>query len=120
MRRKGKVFAELSDLLQVQLCMRDMKRYAKFHNDGKISPLIPSQTSGAILNFFLLMVLNPEAQRRAQEEIDRVIGHLPVQEDAKDVPYLQAVIQELHRLHVLSPMAAPHAATKDVEVGLFP
>ena len=70
--------------------------------------------------FVWLMVKYPAVQKKAQEEIDRVIGHLPVQEDAKDVPYLQAVVQELHRLHVLSPMAAPHAATKDVEVGLFP
>ena len=70
--------------------------------------------------FVWLMVKYPAVQKKAQEEIDRVIGHLPVQEDAKDVPYLQAVIQELHRLHVLSPMAAPHAASEDVEVGLFP
>ena len=68
--------------------------------------------------FVWLMIKYPAVQKKAQEEIDRVIGHLPVQEDAKDVPYLQAVIQELHRLHVLSPMAAPHAASKDVEASL--
>ncbi|KAI5827795.1 cytochrome P450 [Schizophyllum commune Tattone D] len=74
-----------------------------------------TDTTATTLQMFVwLMVKYPAVQKKAQEEIDRVIGHLPVQEDAKDVPYLQAVIQELHRLHVLSPMAAPHAATKDV------
>ena len=69
--------------------------------------------------FVWLMVKHPAVQKKAQEEIDGVIGRLPVQEDAKDLPYLQAVIQELHRLHVLLPMAAPHAASEDVEARLL-
>ena len=62
------------------------------------------------------MVKYPEVQRKAQEEIDRVVGRLPVQQDAEDLPYLQAVIKELHRLYVILPMGVPHAASEDVEV----
>ncbi|KAL1677857.1 cytochrome P450 [Schizophyllum commune] len=75
-----------------------------------------TDTTATTLQMFVwLMVKYPEVQRKAQEEIDRVVGRLPEQEDAKNLPYLQAVIQELHRLHVLLPMAAPHAASEDVE-----
>ncbi|KAL1704617.1 cytochrome P450 [Schizophyllum commune] len=77
-------------------------------------------TATTLQMFVWLMVKYPAVQKKAQEEIDRVIGYLPVQEDAKDVPYLQAVIQELHRLHVLLPMAAPHAASEDFDGYIIP
>ncbi|KAL1719677.1 cytochrome P450 [Schizophyllum commune] len=66
-----------------------------------------------------LMVKYPEMQKKAQEEIDRVVGRLPAHEDAKDLPYLQAVIKELHRMYVILPMGVPHAASEDVEVSRF-
>ena len=63
-----------------------------------------------------LMAKYPEMQKKAQEEIDRVVGRLPVYQDAEELPYLQALIKELHRLYVILPMAVPHAAAEDVEV----
>ncbi|KAI5896382.1 cytochrome P450 [Schizophyllum commune H4-8] len=72
-------------------------------------------TATALQMFVWLMAKYPEVQKKAQQEIDRVVERLPGQKDARNMPYLQAVIQELHRLHVLAPMAAPHAASEDVE-----
>ena len=45
------------------------------------------------------MVLNPEAQAAAQEEIDRVIGRdrLPGIEDKEYLPRVLAMIQEVLR-----------------------
>ncbi|KAL1663426.1 cytochrome P450 [Schizophyllum commune] len=79
-----------------------------------------TDTTATTLHVFVwLMVKYPEVQKKAQEEIDRVVGRLPVHEDAQDLPYLQAVIKELHRLFVILPMGVPHAASEDVEVSRF-
>ena len=45
------------------------------------------------------MVLYPEAMRKAQAEIDAVVGRsrLPNFDDRKDLPYVQAMIREVFR-----------------------
>jgi len=45
------------------------------------------------------MVLNPECQLRAQEEIDVVIGseRLPEFDDRSSLPYIECVLQETLR-----------------------
>lgn len=49
--------------------------------------------------FFLAMLAYPEVQRKAQEEIDRVVGNgrLPTLEDRKNLPYVDAVVNEAFR-----------------------
>ena len=45
------------------------------------------------------MILYPDVQRKAQEELDRVIGEdrLPGFEDRKNLPYVNALCKEIHR-----------------------
>ncbi len=45
------------------------------------------------------MVLHPKVFKKAQSEIDTVIGtsRLPSFDDMASLPYLDAVIRELHR-----------------------
>jgi len=45
------------------------------------------------------MLTHPEAQDKAQEEIDRVIGHerLPDFEDRPSLPYINAILSEVLR-----------------------
>lgn len=52
-----------------------------------------------LTSFLLCMVRNPAVFKRAQEEIDAVIGHdrLPDLEDRASLPYLDCVIKELYR-----------------------
>ncbi len=52
-----------------------------------------------ILTFVLAAVRNPEAVRRVQEEIDRMIGRerLPDFGDRASLPYLDAFLEELYR-----------------------
>jgi len=63
----------------------------------------------------LAMVLYPEVQKRAQEEIDRVLGqgHLPQFEDEDALPYLKAMRYELLRWNPPAPLAVPHRLTED-------
>lgn len=52
-----------------------------------------------LAHFVLAMMLNPSIQRKAQEELDRVVGphRLPVPEDEPDLPYLTAILREVMR-----------------------
>jgi len=52
------------------------------------------------------MSLYPEVQRKAQEEIDRVIGHdrLPNAQDRMDLPYIGAIMREVMRLNPVTPL----------------
>uniref|UniRef100_A0A0W0G6J3 Putative cytochrome P450 n=1 Tax=Moniliophthora roreri TaxID=221103 RepID=A0A0W0G6J3_MONRR len=75
-----------------------------------------SETTSSFLRYLiLLLVAFPEVQRKAQEEIDRVIGRnrLPTAEDFKNLPYIQALIKETHRFHPVGPLAVPHATLTD-------
>lgn len=56
-------------------------------------------TSAVLFSFFLAMVLSPDVQKSAQEEIDRVVGQsrLPSFEDKASLPYVQAMVQETLR-----------------------
>ena len=64
------------------------------------------QTAGTLLTFVYLMMNHPEVQRRAQAEIDRVIGRqrLPVFEDRASLPYLDAVLRETMRWYPVAPI----------------
>jgi len=61
------------------------------------------------------MTLFPEVQRKAQEEIDRVVGQgrLPSFEDRENLPYIDAVVKEALRWHPVAPLGLPHVSTED-------
>ena len=54
------------------------------------------------------MVLNQDAQERAQAEIDAVIGtdRLPTYEDRPKLPYVEALVWEVLRWHVVGPLGS--------------
>ena len=56
------------------------------------------------------MVLYPEFQRKAQEEIDRVIGNdrFPTFVDQANLPYLDAVVKEVLRWAPVGPLGGFH------------
>jgi len=64
------------------------------------------------------MVLHPKVQRKAQEEMDAVIGshRLPKISDRNSLPYLDAIIKEVLRWASVSPMALPHATGEEDKV----
>jgi cytochrome P450 len=56
-------------------------------------------TVGAVVSFFLAMLIYPDVQAKAQAEVDRVVGkdRLPQLEDAEHLPYVQAIASECLR-----------------------
>ncbi|THV01861.1 cytochrome P450 [Dendrothele bispora CBS 962.96] len=74
------------------------------------------ETSTSTLQWFLYsMLLFPETQTRAQEELDRVVGRSrpPSFPDIKHLPYIQALVKEVLRWKPPAPLGIPHAVTED-------
>ncbi|KAK0486576.1 cytochrome P450 [Armillaria novae-zelandiae] len=72
-------------------------------------------TVSVLCTFILAMLANPEAQRKAQDEIDTVLGpgELPQFADEVSLPYVSAVVKEVLRWKNVTPMGIPHALTSD-------
>ena len=96
------------------------------------------ETWATILIFVLALVLHPECQAKAQEEMDRVLGgvRLPQFEDRASLPYMEWLLQETYRWHNAAPMGecldifqgllsflssgVPHRSTEDdIYEGMF-
>ncbi|KAF9451150.1 cytochrome P450 [Macrolepiota fuliginosa MF-IS2] len=82
-----------------------------------------SETSVAATMTFVLAMLNyPDIQRKAQEEVDSVVGpdRLPDFSDRPRLPYLLAIIKEVLRWNPIVPMSLPHMTTEeDVYEGYY-
>ncbi|EGO01616.1 hypothetical protein SERLA73DRAFT_166166 [Serpula lacrymans var. lacrymans S7.3] len=72
-------------------------------------------TVSAIYSLYLAMQLYPEVQRKAQAEIDAVVGNdrLPTFADRESLPYVEALAKEVLRWNVVVPLAVPHRVTED-------
>ncbi|KAA1470221.1 cytochrome P450 [Dentipellis sp. KUC8613] len=72
-------------------------------------------TLATLTSFIMAMAHSPDAQRKAQEEIDAVIGNdrLPTLDDRPDIPYLEAFIKEVYRWACPLAIAIPHAVIQD-------
>ncbi|KAJ3925808.1 MAG: cytochrome P450 [Lentinula lateritia] len=79
----------------------------------------------ALRTFLLAMMCFPEAQRAAQEELDRVLGgkRLPDYQDVDDphtLPYVRGIILECLRWQTVVPLAVPHLVdTEDTYKGYY-
>lgn len=65
----------------------------------------------------IALILFPEVQKKAREEIDAVVGdsRLPGFEDRDKLPYIAAVMKEALRWHTVVPMGLVHVADEDLE-----
>ena len=59
------------------------------------------------------MALHPEVQRKAQAEIDAVVGpnRLPDFQDRPSLPYINAVVKESSRWNLVTPLGRPFVIT---------
>ncbi|THH19224.1 hypothetical protein EUX98_g8816 [Antrodiella citrinella] len=65
--------------------------------------------------FLLAMAMFPDAQKKAQAELDRVVGpnRLPEFEDIENMPYIRATVMETSRWLPVVPFGVPHAVIAD-------
>ncbi|KAK6436231.1 hypothetical protein LTR95_007574 [Oleoguttula sp. CCFEE 5521] len=72
-------------------------------------------TSSTLLSFILAMVKHPEVLRKAQAEVDALVGdsHSPTYEDTEHLPYIRAIVDETLRWRPAVPAAFPHVLTQD-------
>ncbi|KAJ8462273.1 hypothetical protein ONZ51_g11006 [Trametes cubensis] len=96
------------------------------HNVGDSDKLIKETASSAfhagadalaatLHAFICAMVLNPEVQVVAQEELDRVVGRarLPEHSDRPSLPYVEAILKETYRWYNPVPLGVAHRCTED-------
>ncbi|KAK6995986.1 putative cytochrome P450 [Favolaschia claudopus] len=74
-------------------------------------------TSSFLQGLVLALVAHPEAQKKAQEEIDSIVGaqRMPTLDDLNSLPYVRALILEAHRFRPVVPLGLPHAAISALE-----
>jgi len=72
-------------------------------------------TVASIHAFFLAMILFPDVARKAQAEIDAVVGQdrLPSFSDRERLPYINALVLEVMRWHSVTPTGIPHRVMED-------
>ncbi|RDB17769.1 hypothetical protein Hypma_001110 [Hypsizygus marmoreus] len=72
-------------------------------------------TFASLYTFIFAMLLHPDVQKRAQAELDQIIGddRLPTIEDRPRLPYIEATLKELMRWEPVAPMGIPHMANQD-------
>ncbi|CAE6473677.1 unnamed protein product [Rhizoctonia solani] len=72
-------------------------------------------SAGILMSFVAAMILNPEAQAKAQLELDTVLGPccLPTIADRERLPYVNNLISEVIRWRPALPTALPHVCLED-------
>ncbi|QRW09774.1 cytochrome P450 family protein [Ceratobasidium sp. AG-Ba] len=73
-------------------------------------------TSAWIKVLVMALAAYPDAQKKAHDELDRVVGsgRMPTLEDLPHLPYVQAIIKEVHRWRPITPLAVPHATIEEI------
>ncbi|XP_017774947.1 PREDICTED: probable cytochrome P450 303a1 [Nicrophorus vespilloides] len=78
-----------------------------------------SETTTKSFGFcFLHLILNPEVQKKAQEEIDSVVGRnrTPSLNDRPNLPYVEAIVMETLRHFMAMTFGVPHRALRDTSL----
>ncbi|EXJ53393.1 uncharacterized protein A1O5_13382 [Cladophialophora psammophila CBS 110553] len=72
-------------------------------------------TSATLNNCICLMLSNPSAVEKAQEEVDRVVGpdRTPTFKDEADLPYIRGMIKETLRLRPINKFGNNHYNVED-------
>ncbi|KAG9015638.1 hypothetical protein FRB90_004645 [Tulasnella sp. 427] len=104
----------IETLLERQKELEMTKEMIAYLGEALVEP--GSDSSKVYLqNMILLLLTHPEVQKKAQEELDKVVGtdRLPTLDDMKDLPYIRAVQEEVNRLRPFGPLGLPHSASED-------
>ncbi|EKM50920.1 uncharacterized protein PHACADRAFT_151345 [Phanerochaete carnosa HHB-10118-sp] len=72
-------------------------------------------TYATVLTCIMLMAMHPDKLKKAQDEIDHVVGvdRLPLISDRESLPYVEALIKEVMRWHPALPLSIARCTAKD-------
>ncbi|KAF2819440.1 cytochrome P450 [Ophiobolus disseminans] len=76
------------------------------------------ETTASVMQWFTALIPSyPDVQRKAQDELDRVVGRgrLPTVADEANLPYVHAIIKEVERCFNPIWLGTPHATSQDFE-----
>ncbi|XP_015436194.1 PREDICTED: probable cytochrome P450 303a1 [Dufourea novaeangliae] len=113
------------DLMDVYLSVLKSENYSSTFSESQLLAICldlfvaGSETTTKALAFcFLYLVLYPDVQKKAHDEIDRVIGRNrpPTIEDRAKLTYINAIILESMRMFIGHTLNLPHRAVKDITI----
>ncbi|KAK4235289.1 cytochrome P450 [Achaetomium macrosporum] len=114
------------DLLSAMLDGVDPKTGQKLSDSSIIDNLITfliagHETTSGLLSFaFYQLLKHPEAYRKAQDEVDNVVGRGPIRpQHIKKLPYIEAVLRETLRLSPTIPLIAKQAREDEIIGGKY-
>ncbi|KAH9058135.1 cytochrome P450 [Lactarius vividus] len=100
--------------------IKDADRYGLSEREGAwlagLTYAGGSDTSSAAMEWWMIaMVTYPDVQRRAQAELDSVVGRtrIPTFSDFQRLPYIRAMVKEMLRWRPMDPLGLPHRSTED-------
>lgn len=111
-------------LIQVLLSLRETE--PEYYKDETIKSLMlvllsaGTDTSAATIEWAMSAMLNhPEILKKAQAEIDEVVGHnrLITESDLPKLLYLHCVMNETMRMYPVGPLLVPHESAEECCVG---
>ncbi|OBZ79891.1 O-methylsterigmatocystin oxidoreductase [Grifola frondosa] len=106
----------VASLLESDLQTEGIDRHELIMNCGGVVYSAGADTTvSALTNFFLAMMLYPEVQQKAHEELDRVFGQdrLPDIRERSSLPYIDGIVKESLRWQPVSPLGVAHTTTED-------
>ena len=73
------------------------------------------------MSLFLALLLHPEVQRKAQDEIDAVTGRkrLPTFEDRPSLPFIDALCKEVIRWRPPAPLRASYQQSSYIRIHIY-
>ncbi|XP_021728440.1 cytochrome P450 81E8-like [Chenopodium quinoa] len=122
--RKGRVHINDSKAIIDVLISAQKQDPVFFTNEvikGMVMVLVlaGADTTAATIEWAMALLLNhPKAMKKAQKEIDEVVGHdrLLNEDDVSKLTYLQNVVNETLRLYPPTPLLLPHESSEDTTI----
>jgi cytochrome P450 len=112
---KGEAHATLAATLVEDVGRNNLSEKENAWLAGTMYAAGAETTSSAMAWFMFAIVLHPDVQKRAQAELDTVVGRSrpPSFSDFEDLPYIRALVKEVLRWHTVDPVGLPHRTTED-------
>ncbi|KAG1842153.1 cytochrome P450 [Suillus subalutaceus] len=97
-------------------CLSPFEEQVLMHTAGSVYGAATDTTSAFLMSFILLMVVFQDIQEKAHAELVNLVGHhrLPTVDDQASLPYIEALIKEIHRFNPVINLV-PHSPMEEDE-----